>query len=705
MKIKFLILVLLPIFLFAEEGMWLPKQLKLIENQLIEKGLVISIDEIYNEDESSLKDAIVKFGSGCTGSFISGEGLLLTNYHCGLDYIQFHSSLQNDYIKNGFWADSMAAELLCPGLKITIQKKMIDVTDSVFLGVSDSLSNEEISQICKENISNILNNARENSHLTVEILSFYGGNCYFLLYNQVFEDVRLVAAPPSRIGQFGEDSDNWVYPRHTGDFSLFRVYTNDSNQPAKYDEKNRPYRPEKHLVISMKGYQEGDMTFVLGFPARTSEYICSAAIQLQTEVENPIIINTRTKRLNIIKEAMANDEKVKIQYTAKYQNIANTWKKLQGVNKGIAKIKVVEKKQESERQFQSWADTAFAGKYARLLPELKQVYQDFEFFDAQYYYFRENIIAPEIVNFAMRFVKLFDEKTTEVQFKNLKIQLEELANDFYENFNIDVDKKLLKNLLVIEKINGKELRFVNFPNKIFPQYVDEMYAKSLFSKKDVLLKELRNLKFHKKNKIAKDPIFNYSETVLLFFTQTVYSNYVQFSQKINNLEKEYMKVQMEYGKKLNNAPIYPDANSTFRFTYGKISGYKASDAVHYDYYTTMDGIIEKYSYGIYDYIPDEKLISLYEKKDFGHYANEKLELPLAFIASNHTTGGNSGSPVFNAEGRLIGLNFDRTWEGTMSDLYFDENQCRNISLDIRFFVFILDKYANAKNLMSEIFPR
>jgi V8-like Glu-specific endopeptidase len=697
---------MLPIFLFAEEGMWLPTQLNALEKKLTENGLVIPIYEIYDECESSLKDAVVRFGSGCTASFISGEGLLLTNYHCALDYVQFFSSLQNDYITNGFWAEKLEDELHCPGLKIIIQKAMIDVTDGVLFGVNDSLSDDEIALICKENIANLLNDARENTDCVVEIASFYGGNRYFLLYSQVFEDVRFVAAPPARIGKFGEDTDNWVYPRHTGDFSLFRVYAGDDNQPAKYNEENHPYNPEKHLVISMNGYHEGDMTFVLGFPARTNEYIFSDAVKLQTEIENPIIINARTKRLNIIKDAMLNDEKVKIQYTAKAQNISNAWKKLQGVNKGIAKTKVVEKKQEFERNFQIWADSAFAGKYANLLSELKQAYQDFEFYYTQYFYFRENIIAPEIIGFAMRFAKLFEEKTTEVQFRNLKVQLEELINNFYENFNIDVDKKVLKNLSVIEKINDNEIRFVDFPDKNFPKYVDEMYAKSIFTNKNLLLQELRKLKFHKKNKIEIDPIFYYSKTVSSFFSKTVYPDYVKFSQQINSLEKKYMKAMIEHHS-LNpsNIELYPDANSTLRFAYGKISGYNPSDAVAYNYYTTIDGIIEKYSYGIYDYIPDEKLISLYENKNFGHYTNEKGEMPVAFIASNHTTGGNSGSPVFNAEGRLIGLNFDRTWEGTMSDLYFDESQCRNISLDMRYFVFILDKYANARRLMSEIFPR
>ncbi|MDR2907670.1 MAG: S46 family peptidase [Bacteroidales bacterium] len=690
----------------ADEGIWLPNLLKKQEADMQSKGLQISAEDIYSETQPSLKDAIVKFDGGCTAEFISKEGLLLTNHHCGYDQIQYHSTVEKDYLQYGFWAKSKGEELPCPGLKVSMIVKTVDVTDLVNEGITVDMNERQADSIRGKNIQKVYE--REGIEPTpgkhAEVIPAYGGNAYFLYYSEVFEDVRFVAAPPSNIGKFGGDTDNWVWPRHTGDFSMFRVYADSNNNPARYSETNVPYQPKQYFKISLDGAEQDEFTFVFGYPGRTNEYLTSYAIRQTTEIVNPIAIAARTKRLDIIKTAMNSDPKTRIQYSAKAASIANAWKKWQGEIRGIKRADGIAKKEAFEKSFQEWANSYNNGQYKELLPELKTAYLELEPAITQNTYFLEHVRTPEVVQFSGQFINelialIKEQNISKTAFQVQLDKLKERGAQFFKDFDADVDKEIFKTMSLV-KIDGVEMRFVDFPDKDFDKYVDEMYAKSMFANEEKFNAVMKKLSFSNALKtLGKDPVLNYTDRVYAMYNAMIAPMLKDQTALINNLQRTYMKAQMEMQPDKN---FYPDANGSLRVAYGKVAGFSPSDAVTYDYYSTLSGLIAKENPDIFDYVVEDKLKKLYNDKDFGDYANAKGEMPIAFIASNHTSGGNSGSPVLNGRGEIIGLNFDRCWEGTMSDLMFDENQCRNISMDIRFLLFMIDKYAGATHLLEEL---
>ena len=705
-----IVTLLTPSFLKADEGMWLPILLNKREADMKKNGMKISAEDIYSVNQSSLKDAIMIFGRGCTGEFVSPQGLLLTNHHCGYSNIVSLSTVERDYLTNGFWAYNMEEELPCPGLSITQLIYMEDVTHRVLEEVSPKMSEKERNKLIERNIKEIVEMATKDNHYEAEVKPFYYGNQYFLYVNEVFNDIRLVGAPPSNIGKFGGDTDNWMWPRHTGDFSMFRVYANKDNKPAKYSKDNIPYTPKQHLKINIKGIEEGDFTFVFGYPGRTQQYLSSHAVDQIANFENPTRIKLRDERLKIYKHAMEQSPSQRLRYSAPVAGIANGWKKWIGETNGIKRLNVVDNKKEFEREFDIWANTTEARKeeYSGIINGFKQTYEIKAKHEMPYIYLSEAVLASDFMKNAREILSLSTLKAKNDE-KNFNIRAEASKKKFSSYFNNDflnhsiVDKEIFIKTMSIyyedyAKANNPWLREkVEKKHKGNPEkYFEEIYNKSILSNEKKTMKLLS--KFSEK-KALKDPaieIFSYIFNDVLDNNIPVLS---EIDTKLDSLYRIYVKGQMEM---MSNKEFYPDANFTLRVAYGNIEPYYPRDGVKYETYTTIEGIMEKENPEIYDYVVVPKLKELYLKKDYGQYKNAKGELPVAFIASNHTTGGNSGSPVLNANGELIGINFDRCWEGTMSDIAYDVTQCRNISIDIRYLLFIVDKLAGAENLIKEM---
>lgn len=692
----------------ADEGMWLPQLLsKLNEDRMKSLGMKISAKDIYDINSGSLKDAIVSFGGFCTGSVISSTGLILTNHHCGFGAIQNHSTLQNNYIRDGFWAKTYSEEIANKGLFATFIKRIDDVSNLILKGVTANMSEAERQSVIDKNIAEVRKNAIKKPTEENFIRGFFEANQYYLFTTETFNDVRLVGAPPSAIGNFGKDTDNWVWPRHTGDFSLFRIYANKENMPANYSPENVPYKAPKPVTISLKGIKENDFTMVYGFPGRTNEYLYSDAVRQIVELSDPVKINIRTSALQVIDGFMRKDELIKIQYAAKYANIANAWKKWQGEVLGLTKTNAVNKKLLYETEFQKRvnANTGLKEKYGSILNDLKTAYNEIEPYSLARDYYGEIINRIELLSLSTNLNTLITSYTKDgVQGyeKRLPIVLDYL-NKFYKEYNSTVDKKLFE--VVMPYYINQQSDFV-FDSISHEFLLNDKSAENLASKyyKSMIIDSAATLNLLKQNAVEVITTLQ-SDVALKLFTgiQSKYQTNVQeklnpIQAKINVLQRTYMQAQMEVMK---DKTFYPDANSTLRLTYGKVKGYYPRDGVYYQYSTWLDGVMEKYKPGDYEFDVPEKLRELYAKKDYGIYGvNGKM--PVCFIATNHTTGGNSGSPVFDAYGRLIGLNFDRVWEGTMSDINYDASICRNIQVDIRYVLFIIDKFAGAKNIIKEL---
>jgi hypothetical protein len=692
--------------------MWVPLILKMKEAELQSKGLKISAEEIFSNNNPSLKDAVVLFGTGCTGEIISDQGLVLTNHHCGRSQIQSLSTLEHDYISNGYWAYKKTDELPCPGLSVTFIIQIQNVTDSIIPFLNDSMTEEERELKVKEQSSKLETSAVKGTNYKASVKPFYYGNEYYMFVTEVFNDIRLVGAPPFSIGKFGGETDNWMWPRHTGDFSIFRIYADSSNKPAAYSENNVPYKPKKSFPISTKGVKEGDFTMVYGFPGKTTEYLSSSAVELIQDVNDPSKVKIRDTKLKIWKQHMDENDTVRLKYVSKYATIANYMKKWSGEMQGLRKSNAVQMKKNKEKEFMQWVNAEAHRKkqYGNLLTSLDSLHKLITLFSKLNDYNTEALNGVELISFINTNINSLTElaKVDSIPNDTLKAAAAKVlkaASAFYKNYDARTDKEIMSALLklfrdsisdnfepaVYSEINSKYQNNYN-------QYADYVFAKTIFADSVKLKKLLDNFNHSSLKTIQKDPAYILARSIADNFKQKAASQYSKLNSEINLLQRIYMTAQMEIAA---GKTLYPDANLTLRLSSGKVQGYKPRDGVTYSYFTTLDGIIEKYNPSNDDFEVPLKLIELYQKKDFGKYEVNGT-VPVAFIANNHTTGGNSGSPVINAKGELIGTNYDRTWEGTLSDIFFNPDLARNITLDIRYTLFIIDKYAGAKNIIDEL---
>ena len=692
-----LVLATLSLPSFADEGMWIPMLLQRNEAAMQKAGMHISAKDIYDINHASLKDAILLFGGGCTGEFVSEEGLVLTNHHCGYSYIVKHSSVEHDYLTNGFWAMSRDQEIPCPGLSVTRLVRMEDVTAQVLEGITEETSEPDRKKIVEKNIAAITAKAVEGTHYKAIIKPFYYGNQYFMYVNEVFTDVRLVGAPPSNIGKFGGDTDNWMWPRHTGDFSMFRVYAKDG-KPADFSSDNTPYRPLKHLEISLKGIDEGDFTFVFGYPGTTRRYVTHDAVDLAANVENPVRIALRDIRLAHYNAAMQQSPAQRLKYASRVASIANGWKKWQGETLGIERLHGVEQKLEQEAAFRKWA--ADKPQYRDVLDQLEDNYARLREIETEWTYFNEALMASDFMNRAYRLFQISRSGDTTLVAK-LRTDSEKYFEDFDQHSPIDEAIFLETFLYMWERGFASFLPADHYQTDADVEaMLKKVYQKSILNNPKKLMKLLSKDRNKILDVIRRDPAYDLFSIAYLFcYSDTKRKTYNEADDNIQRLMRTYIKGMMEQYPDSN---FFPDANLTLRVAYGHVEGFKPKDATYYTAYSTIEGIMEKENPHVYDYRVEPRLKELWQKKDYGQYANKKGELPVAFIATNHTTGGNSGSPVLNADGQLIGINFDRCWEGTMSDLLFDPAYCRNISLDIRYCLFIIDKFAGARHLVDEM---
>ncbi len=631
----------------ADEGMWLPALVSQRIEDMQAKGFRLSAEDIYSVNQASLKDAVVLFGSGCTGELVSSEGLLFTNHHCGYGYIQKHSSVEHDYLKDGFWARTRADELPNPGLTVRFLERMEDVTAAVLKGYKEKMTEEQRQALVKKNADRIKAQAvKEGNGLKASVEALYYGNQYFLFVFREYRDVRLVGAPPSSIGKFGGETDNWMWPRHTGDFSIFRIYAGKDNLPADYSESNVPYRPKKSLRISRAGVKEGDFTFVYGCPGSTQEYVHSEAVKYIQDISDPEKIALRTTRLNIMKKYMDQSQAVRIQYSSKYAGVANAWKKWQGEEKGLRKNHVVPVKQAYEKRFEEWAQGT---RYEGIIGRLTNLYAARNPLYRAYEYYRESVLTIERLQMAGN--PRFNRK------------------DYYQ----PIDEEMFVAMMTA-----------------FDQNVEDVYKPPYFLEKRAqygTMEAWRDAVFADENEARE-----LSAALNEHFNSTIAPPVAELGKSITLLYRDYMQGQMEFEPQ---KAFYPDANLTLRVAYGKVAGYRPVDAVWYNPVSTLRGIIEKDNPEIFDYNIPQTLRDIYAQG--GHE-----DQPVCFLATNHTTGGNSGSPVLNADGNLVGINFDRVWEGTMSDLVYDPEICRNISLDVRYILFIIKEIGHAAYLLDEM---
>lgn len=714
---KLLIVLILVLFMTpfvrSDEGMWIPLLIEQFNIEIMqEKGFKLTAEDIYSVNRACMKDGVMIFGGGCTAELISPEGLLITNHHCGYGRIQAHSSLEHDYLTDGFWAMTREEELPNPGLSVTFLKYMEDVTSLVLKGVKKKMSEQEMNEIIESNISKIVTEATQGNHYSAFVRPFYMGNQFFLFVNETYRDVRLVGAPPSAIGKFGGDTDNWMWPRHTGDFSLFRIYANKDNMPADYSEDNVPFKPAYHFPISLKGVDEGDFTMVFGYPGGTSQYVPSYHISMLIDYIYPKMIELRGKKLDIIKEDMEGDPEVRIQYSSKAAGISNSWKRWIGEKSGMERLGTIDKKKEFEEVFSEWVKDKRKRekKYGQLLNSYKSLYEQMQEYSLVNSYTSETIgrSGVEGINMAATFIPIVEAVNNEADDDELNRILRSLSSRierFFRNYNMPTDKKLFVAMLELygknldEKWQVPEYReLFNSCNGDFASLADDIYSQSVFTDHEKATQFVSNFDSRLINELEVDPLYILAKGVNVFLNEQVRDKYIEVSGKIANLNRLYMQAQIEFA---DDEMLWPDANFTLRVAYGEVGGYEPRDAVYYTHYTTLEGIIEKDNPEIYDYDVPDRLKELYYAKDYGRYAQDG-KIPVCFIADNHTTGGNSGSPVINADGHLIGINFDRAWEGVMSDLMFNPEQSRNISLDIRYALFLIDKFAGAGYLLDEM---
>lgn len=694
--------LLLPaVMTFAQQygGMWIPTEVN--EKEMKDLGMKISAKDIFNPNKPSIKDAVVQFDGGCTAEIISPKGLLLTNHHCGYSKIQAHSTVEHDYLKDGFWANNMSEELPNPGVTVDFIVDIKNVTKDVLKG-NLNLPEAEI----KKNIEAVKQSLQQKDYQHVVVKSVYYGNQYYAYVIETFKDIRLVGAPPSSIGKFGSDTDNWVWPRHTGDFSMFRIYADKNNKPAEYSKDNVPYKPKHFLPVSIKDKKKDDFTFVFGFPGRTQEYLPAIAVEKIMNEVDPAMISVREVALKTLDQKMRTDDATRIKYAAKYASIANYWKKWIGEVEGLKKSRAVEKKK------------AYEAKLIKMNPsikttidELNRLYNEQAPYAINSAYYNEllrNSETLKLANYYLEYLAFVESG------KPVPEGLVNAIKRVYKNYDAELDAKVTAKLLALYTQKTPQ-QF--YPHGV-PEFKENEEAKNInrvdeWSKNSVITgrKSLNGMNAvdHLDQLLANpevlkqdlngDSLISLMAILRKTYSETTYNQYNSLQNKIDAQLKQFMAEQMATDK---DRKFFPDANSTLRVTYGKVQGSNPRDAVKYEYQTHTDGIMEKYVPGDYEFDVPQKLIQLYNAKDYGIYKDQTGEVPVNFTATNHTTGGNSGSPALDAYGNLIGLNFDRQWEGTMSDINFDPKLCRNIMVDTKYILFIIDKYANAKWLLDEM---
>ena len=702
-------IILIGLVATADEGMWLLPLLKKYNlEEMKQMGYTLDANYIYSENEASLKDAIVRFGRGCTGEFISYKGLVLTNHHCGYSAIQQHSSVEHDYLKNGFWARTQAEEIPTPGLTVTILIRMEDVTALMLRNVSDTMNMYQRDRAMAPVRDSLVKSATADSKYVAEVKSFYDENVYYLMVYDIFRDVRMVGAPPSSIGKFGGETDNWMYPRHTGDFSLFRVYANKNNESAPYSPDNVPYQPKKALTISIGGYNEGDFAMVMGNPGSTDRYMTSWEVKQTIDVRNKALAEVRGVKLAVWKKHMSADPAVRIKYAAKYAQSSNYWKNSIGQSLALQKLGVVKEKQKEEEAFTNWISENKERylKYKDVLPTIERSNNALTPIQVVQYYGTETFFrGMEIMSFGNRYARLRTalEKNDTATLNLYKKQAEQsLEESWFKDYDMPTDRETAKALIKFFK--------ESLPDSIHPPlyktiakdfkgnidaFVDKMYATSFLTDYKRWKDLLKNPSL---KKLDADLGYTITESTQAWIHNDM-ARAIKLNAEFGKGVQQYTEGRLEMK---NGAPSYPDANSTMRLTYGSIKGYSPRDGVAYNYYTTLRGVIEKDNPDSDEFTVPQRLKELYGTGAFEPYANKKGELPVAFVTNNDITGGNSGSPVMNKNGHLIGCAFDGNWEALSGDIAFEKDKQRCISVDIRYVLYIIDKYAGCTRLIDEM---
>lgn len=691
--------------------MWIPMLIGKNYEEMKKMGLQLSADDLYHANHASLKDAIVHFGGGCTGEIISPNGLLITNHHCGYGNIADLSTVEQNYLDNGFWAKDYKEELPAQGLSVKFLVRMEDVTDEVMKAFNKGNEKKQ-AKLFSKTIESLEKDAEENGRYSAQVNAYFNGNQYILLVYQTYTDVRLVATPPKSLGKYGGDTDNWIWPRHTADFSVFRVYANKDNQPAEFSKANVPYQPKHFLPVSIKGVQEGDYSMVMGYPGRTNRYETSYGVDMAINEVNPSIVKIRDMRLSIMRKYMREDKAINLKLATNYARIANYWKYFIGQTEQLQRLNVINEKQQQEKDFTAWS-TANNKTYAGLISQFGKLYGTYRPYAKHNTYYTECFRGAALASLASRTADikrvLTDKKAKPSELQEAVSDLRKARVNMMKDFEPKVDQELLA--------ATAELFYTDIPKSqhpaiyqsfIFKQFGNEDWSKTFrdfaeYTFANTLL--LDNVKFEQfcnnptLAAIEADPAIKYALSFVENFEKNFQQKQTDFAANRNQIAKEYIKGLMEKNK---DKMFYPDANSTMRFTYGTVGGYSPKDAVQYNYYTTLDGLLAKYKPGDYEFDLQQDFRDLAASEDFGRYANEKGELVTCFITNNDITGGNSGSPMINGNGELTGLAFDGNWEAMSGDIAFDKQYKKTIAVDIRFVLWLIEKYGKAPNIIQEM---